>query len=88
MSSEAQHGTEDEAQAWAEKLMDSVRAVLARHPGADPDAALQGAPVVTQDVDLWFEDLGDPGIREAFPVLEDALAVVEAARRGREPGEE
>ena len=37
MSSEAQHGTEDEARAWAEKLMDSVRAVLARHPGADPD---------------------------------------------------
>jgi hypothetical protein len=23
-------------------------------------AALQGAPVVTQDVDLWFEDLADP----------------------------
>lgn len=29
-------------------------------------AALQGAPVVTQDVDLWFEDLGDPGIGEAL----------------------
>ena len=29
-------------------------------------AALQGAPVVTQDVDLWFEDLGDPRIREAL----------------------
>ena len=28
-------------------------------------AALQGAPVVTQDVDLWFEDLNDPRIREA-----------------------
>ena len=28
-------------------------------------AALQGAPVVTQDVDLWFEDLSDPRIREA-----------------------
>lgn len=28
-------------------------------------AALQGAPVVTQDVDLWFEDLGDPAIRDA-----------------------
>jgi hypothetical protein len=23
-------------------------------------AALQGAPVVTEDVDLWFEDLNDP----------------------------
>lgn len=29
-------------------------------------AALQGAPVVTQDVDLWFEDLTDPRIREAL----------------------
>ena len=29
------------------------------------EAALQGAPVVTQDVDLWFED-GDPRIREAL----------------------
>ena len=29
-------------------------------------AALQGAPVVTQDVDLWFEDPGDPGIRKAL----------------------
>jgi hypothetical protein len=29
-------------------------------------AALQGAPVVTQDVDLWFENLSDPRIREAL----------------------
>ena len=29
-------------------------------------AALQGAPVVTRDVDLWFEDLSDPRIREAL----------------------
>ena len=29
-------------------------------------AALQGAPVVTQDVDLWFEDLSDPRIRDAL----------------------
>jgi hypothetical protein len=29
-------------------------------------AALQGAPVVTQDVDLWFEDLKDPGIPTAL----------------------
>jgi len=29
-------------------------------------AALQGAPVVTQDVDLWFEALNDPRIGEAL----------------------
>ena len=29
-------------------------------------AALQGAPVVTQDVDLWFGDLSDPGIKKAL----------------------
>src|SRR5262249_30905365 len=29
-------------------------------------AALQGAPVVTQDVDLWLEDLSAPQIREAL----------------------
>lgn len=29
-------------------------------------AALQGAPVVTQYVDLWFEDLSDPKIRDAL----------------------
>ena len=29
-------------------------------------AALQGAPVVTQDVDLWFRNLGDPGIENAL----------------------
>jgi hypothetical protein len=29
-------------------------------------AALQGAPVVTQDVDLWFKDLEQPGIRKAL----------------------
>ena len=27
-------------------------------------AALQGAPVVTQDVGLWFKDLNDPGIKK------------------------
>ena len=36
-------------------------------------AALQGAPVVTQDVDLWFEDLGDPRIREALQEVGVAL---------------
>ena len=29
-------------------------------------AALQGAPVVTQDVDLWFEDLNDPGLKKVL----------------------
>ena len=29
-------------------------------------AALQGAPAVTQDIDLWFRDLTDPGIKKAL----------------------
>jgi len=29
-------------------------------------AALQGAPVVTEDVDLWFENLGDPELVRAL----------------------
>jgi hypothetical protein len=29
-------------------------------------ATLQGAPVVTQDVDLWFEILGEPQIARAL----------------------
>jgi hypothetical protein len=29
-------------------------------------AALQGAPVVTQDIDLWFRTLSDPGIARAL----------------------
>jgi hypothetical protein len=29
-------------------------------------AALQGAPVVTEDVDLWFENLGDPKLVQAL----------------------
>jgi hypothetical protein len=29
-------------------------------------AALQGAPAVTQDVDLWFRDLNDSGIQRAL----------------------
>jgi hypothetical protein len=29
-------------------------------------AALQGAPVVTQDIDLWFKDLSDPRIKKAL----------------------
>ena len=29
-------------------------------------AALQGAPVVTEDIDLWFENLNDPQLIEAL----------------------
>ena len=29
-------------------------------------AALQGAPAVTQDIDLWFKDIGDQRIRAAL----------------------
>lgn len=29
-------------------------------------ANLQGAPVVTQDIDLWFQNLSDPKIRQAL----------------------
>lgn len=29
-------------------------------------AALQGVPAVTQDIDLWFKDLDDPGIAAAL----------------------
>jgi hypothetical protein len=29
-------------------------------------ATMQGAPVVTQDVDLWFENLGEPKISRAL----------------------
>ena len=35
-------------------------------------AALQGAPVVTQDVDLWFEDLDDPRLRDALRQVDAA----------------
>lgn len=41
-------------------------------------AALQGAPVVTQDVDLWFEDLSDPRIREALQEVDAAYAAPSA----------
>lgn len=36
-------------------------------------AMLQGAPAVTQDVDLWFRDLGDPGIRRALACVGGAF---------------
>lgn len=29
-------------------------------------AALQGAPIVTQDINLWFKNLSDPGIIKAL----------------------
>lgn len=32
-------------------------------------AALQGAPAVTQDVDLWFKDLADPRLRKALDTV-------------------
>ena len=35
-------------------------------------AALQGAPVVTQDVDLWFENLNDPRLRDALREVDAA----------------
>jgi len=35
-------------------------------------AALQGAPVVTQDVDLWFRELSDPGIQKALKKVRGA----------------
>ena len=40
-------------------------------------ATLQGAPVVTQDVDLWFENLGELTI----PVLRDAMAVTQLVKQ-------
>lgn len=36
-------------------------------------AALQGAPIVTQDVDLWFKDLGHPGIKRALAKVGGAM---------------
>lgn len=36
-------------------------------------AALQGAPIVTQDIDLWFRDLSDPGIRKAAAKVGGAI---------------
>ncbi|MFH0953359.1 MAG: hypothetical protein V1873_03420 [Verrucomicrobiota bacterium] len=35
-------------------------------------AALQGAPVVTQDVDLWFRSLAHPGLKKALRKVEGA----------------
>ena len=35
-------------------------------------AALQGAPVVTQDIDLWFRTLPDPGLERALKKVRGA----------------
>jgi len=35
-------------------------------------AALQGAPVVTQDIDLWFRTLPDPGLEKALKKMRGA----------------
>ncbi len=32
-------------------------------------AALQGAPVVTEDIDLWFENLSDPRLMQALVAI-------------------
>ena len=37
-------------------------------------AAFQGAPMVTQDVDLWFRNINHPGIRKALKKLGGILA--------------
>lgn len=37
-------------------------------------AALQGAPVVTEDVDLWFENLNDPRLIPALEAVGAAYA--------------
>lgn len=36
-------------------------------------AALQGAPIVTQDIDLWFKDLSDPGLKKAVAKVGGAI---------------
>lgn len=37
-------------------------------------AAFQGAPMVTQDVDLWFRNINHPGIRQALKKMGGMLA--------------
>jgi hypothetical protein len=60
----------DEALPLTEKELDLLGALI-RHRvnfmvvGLSA-AALQGAPVVTEDVDLWFEDLGAPKLALAL----------------------
>ena len=33
-------------------------------------AALQGAPVITQDIDLWFENMNSTGLRKALKAVD------------------
>ncbi|MGB7747091.1 MAG: hypothetical protein WBN75_07380 [Verrucomicrobiia bacterium] len=34
-------------------------------------AALQGAPVVTEDIDLWFDNLSDPKLMQALVKVDE-----------------
>jgi len=43
-------------------------------------AALQGAPMVTQDVDLWFRNVEHPGVRKALKKV-GGILVASAADR-------
>jgi predicted nucleotidyltransferase len=43
-------------------------------------AALQGAPLVTQDVDLWFRDLSDPRLQAAVHAVGAAYVPPVASR--------
>jgi len=54
--------TEKEALFLKELLREKVEFIIVGLSAA----ALQGAPVVTQDIDLWFKDLSDPGIKKAL----------------------
>ena len=54
--------TEDEAAFLQELVRRGVEFMIVGLSAA----ALQGAPAVTQDVDLWFKDLSDPRLREAI----------------------
>lgn len=42
-------------------------------------AALQGAPAVTQDIDLWFKNLQDPGLATALKSVGGAYVAPTAA---------
>lgn len=68
--------------------MDEIRSILGEDPAFLKElvkhkvkfmiiglsaAALQGAPVVTQDIDLWFEDIGDPAIKKVLRKIGSSL---------------
>ena len=44
-------------------------------------AALQGAPAVTQDIDLWFKDLADPKLKKALDRVAVSMGHRPAPRR-------